>query len=62
MQQEHEARDDCAQRAMEEGIQIQVEFSEVAWASGLGAEEIQDVHLCEWLLLAWTQCGDAKSE
>jgi hypothetical protein len=24
----------------------------VAWASGLSAEEIQDVHFCEWVLLA----------
>ena len=25
-----------------------------AWTSGLGAEKVSDVHLCEWVLLAWT--------
>jgi hypothetical protein len=40
---------------VEEGIPISIESQAIAWASGLGAEEIQDVHLRERLLLAWTQ-------
>ena len=41
---------------MEEGIPISIESQAAARASGLGAEEIQDLHLREWVLLAWTQC------
>ena len=40
---------------MDERIQIQAQLSEVAWTSRLGAKEIQDVHLCEWLFLARTR-------
>jgi len=50
----YEAGDDCAAWALEEGIPIQVEPQAIAWASGFGAAEIQDVHLCERVFLART--------
>ena len=51
----HEAGDDCASWVMEKRVPLQAEPQEAARTSGFGAEEVQDVHLCEWLLLAWTR-------
>ena len=50
----YEAGVDCAQGTVENGIPLSAELTKVAGASGLGAEEIQDVHLREWVLLART--------
>ena len=52
----HEAGDDCAAWAVEKGIPVSSERQAAAGASRLGAEEVQDVHLCEWMLLARAQC------
>ena len=42
---------------MEQGLQVQAEFSETAWASGSGAEEIPYVHLHQRMFLAWAPRG-----
>ena len=59
--QEHEARDDCATWFVEERIQIQTQSQATAWASRLSAKEVQDLHLCEWLFLAWSPDGYASA-
>ena len=48
----YEAGDDCAQGAVEDAIPLSTELATIAWPSGLGAEEVQDLHLREWVLLA----------
>ena len=50
--EEHEARDDCAARSVEAWLPLQAEPQTLAGPPGLGAEEVQNVHLCEWMLLA----------
>ena len=50
----HEAGDDCAAWLVGAGISLSAEPQAAAGTSGLGAAEIQDVHLCEWVFLAWT--------
>lgn len=48
---------DCEAGAVEEGIPIQAEPQRAARTSGPGAEEIQNVHIRERMLLARTSCG-----
>ena len=56
----YEAGADCAQGTVENGVPLSAEFAKVAWASGPGAEEIQDMYLREWVLLARTPCRSEK--
>ncbi len=42
---------------METWIQISPEPQASAWSSRHSLKEIPDMYICEWLLLAWTQCG-----
>ena len=42
---------------METWFQVSLKSRTAAWASRLGAKKIQDLHLHQWVLLAWTSCG-----
>jgi hypothetical protein len=44
---------------VETWIQIQAEPQTIARASRLSIEEVPYLHLCEWLLLAWSFGGYA---
>ena len=52
----YEAGDDCAQGAVEDAIPLSTELAAIACPYGLGAEEVKDVLLREWVLLARTPC------
>ena len=58
--QGYEAGDGGEEVAVGAWVPIQAEPSEAAGEAGCGAEEIQDVHLRERVLLAWTSCAAAN--
>ena len=62
--QEYEARGACASVSSRRGIPVPDPCEEAAGMSGCGAAEVSDVHIREWLLLAWTSrlqvCDEAK--